>query len=292
MRYQFTRRMMLALVALLALGLCFDEVNAQQRRSRRSRRVTNPVSTRTIEPAVVPATPSTEPQIISTADQQTSEQQNTPEVSGQVPATTRRGTRRRASEPLEDDPDSMRRTVNDLSTQVTKLSDKLSQMEKQQRTLVDMERLSRAEVRAEALRTQLRDVVEKEGLMQARLEQIEFNLKPESIERSVTTYGSTRPEEARDARRNMLESDKVRTRAQLDLYATSRQRLETAIVNADLEVDKLRRRIEEADEVDAKTNRTDKTADDDADADDTEGTTTPSTTTNTPAPSTSTTTPP
>lgn len=273
MRAQITRRLMIAFVALLAIGL-LDDANAQQRRSRRSRRVTNPVSTRTTQAPVIPQTQTPEPQIISTADQQANEQNNTPEVSGQVPASSRRLNRKRAVE-SEDEADSMRRTVNELSTQVTKLSDKLTQMEQQQRTLVDMERLSRAEVRAEALRTQLRDVQEKEGQLQARLEQVEYNLKPENIDRSVSTYGSTRPEEAREARRTSLESEKVRTRSQLDLFATSRQRLETAIVNADLEVDKLRRRIEEADEATQKTDRANTT--EDTNADDTEGTTTPTT---------------
>lgn len=271
MRRQITRRIMIAFVVLLALGLCLDEASAQRRRTRRSRRVTNPVVTQPVMPATVPATQTIEPQIISTADQQAAEQGNASDISGQVPATSRRtNNRKRAVAEPETDEDAVRRTVNDLSNQVNKLSDKLSQMEENQRTLVDMERLSRAEQRAEALRTQLRDVVEKEGMLQARLEQIEFNLKPENIERSVTTYGSTHPEEARDARRNMLESDKVRTRTQLELYATSRQRLETAIINADLEVDKLRRRIEEATEPPTKL----KTTDTDANADDTEGTST------------------
>ena len=252
MRRQFTRRIMIVFVALLALGLCFDEASAQRRRTRRSRRATNPVATQTVTPA--PSTQATEPQIISTADQQASEQGGVSDINGQVPVSPRRTTSRKraaVTEP-EDDADSVRRTVNELSTQVTKLTDKLSQMEQQQRTLVDMERLSRAEVRAEALRTQLRDVQEKEGMLQARLEQIDYNLKPENIDRSVSTFGSTRPEEAREVRRSMLESDKTRTRAQLELYATSRQRLETAIINADLEVDKLRRRIEEADETQQK----------------------------------------
>jgi hypothetical protein len=271
---------MIVFVALLALGLCFDEASAQRRRTRRSRRVTNPVATQTVTPTIVPSTQATEPQIISTADQQASEQGSTPEISGQVQPSQRRATNRRraaVTEP-EDEADSMRRTVTELSTQVTKLSDKLSQMEQQQRTLVDMERLSRAEVRAEALRTQLRDVQEKEGMLQARMEQIEYNLKPENIDRSVSTFGSTRPEEAREVRRNMLESDKVRTRAQLDLYATSRQRLETAIINADLEVDKLRKRIEDADDAELKTQTPQKRDATEPETDETEGTTTTTTT--------------
>lgn len=270
----FTRRIMISLVALLALVLCFDDVSAQRRRARRSRRVTNPVATQPTTPPNVVSTQTTDPQIISTADQQASEQNDVPEVSGQVPARRRPSQTRRRASAAEEDEDSVRRTVNELSSQVTKLSDKLSQMEQQQRTLVDMERLSRAEVRAENLRTQLRDVQEKEGVLQARLEEIEYNLKPENIDRSVSTFGSTRPEDARATRRNMLENDKTRTRAQLDLYATSRQRLETAIVNADLEVDRLRKRLEDADESQLKTETPQQRDTDDDELDETEGTTT------------------
>jgi chromosome segregation ATPase len=236
---------MLVLVVLLTIGLCFDGASAQRKRNKRPRRVTNPVtSSTTVRPPVLPAT-QTDPQIISTADQQATEQNNTSDVNGQLPTDKRRTNRKRAADPVEDE-DSMRRTVNDLTNQVTKLSDKLTQMEQQQRTLVDLERLSRAEQRAEALRAQQRDVQEKEGNLSARMEQLEFDLKPENIERSVATFGSTHPEDARDARRRALESEQTRTRAQLDLLATSRQRLDTAIVNADMEVDKLRKRIEDA----------------------------------------------
>ncbi len=283
MRRSITRRIMIALVVLLAFGISLDEASAQQRRTRRSRRVTNPVASQPVVPPTTSSSQSAEPQIISTADQQGSEQGNALEVNGQVPARSRPVSRKRPAAEPETEEDSMRRTVNDLSNQVNRLSDKLSQMEENQRTLVDMERLSRAEQRAEALRTQQRDVLEKEGILQARLEQIEFNLKPENIERSVSTYGSTRPEEARDARRRGLESEKVRVQAQIELYATSRQRLETAIINADLEVDKLRRRIEEATEPPAKLGTpADINADDTEDTSTTRPTTVPPTSTNPP----------
>jgi chromosome segregation ATPase len=276
---------MIAFVVLLAVGLCFDEANAQRRRTRRSRRITNPVATRTVVPAIVPPTQTADPQIISTADQQASEQSDASEISGQVPASSRRTTRRRAAEP-EEDADSMRRTVNDLSTQVTKLSDKLSQMEQQQRTLVDLERLSRAEQRAESLRTQLRDIQEKEGTLQGRMEETEFNLRPDSIERAVSTYGSTRPEEARESRRRALENEKARLRSQIDLFATSRQQLESSIVKADLDVERLRQRLEDADESQTRTNTTT------SNADDTEGTSTTTPTTTTTPPATNNSTPP
>ena len=270
MRSQFARRLTLALAVVLAVGLCFDEADAQRRRTRRSRRVTNPVVV-TTQPIVTP-TPSTttDPQIISTAEQQAVE-----EEAGVAPPTpARRSTRRRAAETAAENEDSVRRTVNDLSAQVTKLSEKLTQMEQQQRTLVDLERLSRAEQRAEGLHAQLIGVQEKETNLTARLEQIEFDLRPENIERSVATYGSTRPEDARDARRRGLETERNLLSAQLDTIRSSRQRLEAAIVTADAEVDRLRRRIDEATEP-----RPDAAANGDTDA-----TTTTTTTTTTEEP--------
>lgn len=236
---RMARPLMLALVILLTFGLCFDEASAQRRRrTKRSRRATNPVVT---NPVPLPTT-QTDPQIISTAEDQAN-QDNSLDISGQIPADSRRTNRQRNTEPTEEE--SMRRTVNELSTQVTKLSDKLTQMEQQQRTLVDLERLSRAEQRAEGFRAQLREVQEKESNLTGRMDQIEFELRPESIDRAVAVNGSTRPEEAREARRRALESEKTRTRSQLDALQSSRPRLEAAIITADTEVDRLRKRIDE-----------------------------------------------
>lgn len=243
MRSQFARRLTFALAVVLAVGLCFEEAGAQRKRTRRSRRAANPVVT--TQPVVTPTPTTADPQIISTAEQQAIE-----EEAGVAPTTpARRSTRRRAAAPAEDeDSDTVRRTVNDLSTQVTKLSEKLSQMEQQQRTLVDLERLSRAEQRAEGLHAQLVGVQEKETNLTARLEQIEFDLRPENIERSVAAYGSTRPEDAREARRRGLETERNLLRAQLDTIRANRQRLESAIVTADAEVERLRKRIDDATE--------------------------------------------
>ncbi|HKC64642.1 MAG TPA: hypothetical protein VKB86_13460 [Pyrinomonadaceae bacterium] len=282
MRRQFARQIIFAIALVLSVSLCFAQASAQKRRNKRSRRVTNPV---TVTP-VQPTTTATEPQIISTADQQTNEQNNTPDASVQnnSRSTSRRRAAAVAAEP-ESEGDSMRRTVNDLSNQVTKLSDKLSQMEQQQRTLVDLERLSRAEQRAETLRAQLRDVQSKEADLEAHMEQVDFDLKPENIERSVAAYGSTHPEEARDARKRALENEKNRTKSQLDLMQTSRQRLESAIASADAEVESLRKRVDEA------TGETQTNAGSTENTNNTEGTTTEPTTPTTNNPPTSTTPP-
>src|SRR5207249_12034761 len=62
-------------------------------------------------------------------------------------------------------------TIRTLSSQVDKLTDKINQMEQSQRSLVDLERLSRAEQRSAQLHAELRDVQAKEADLQARSEE-------------------------------------------------------------------------------------------------------------------------
>jgi len=156
----------------------------------------------------------------------------------------------------EEDPEAMKKTIRTLSGQVDKLTNKINQMEESQRSLVDLERLSRAEGRSSALNTELRDVLAKQADLEARAEDIEFALRPENIERSTAGYGTTRPEELREQRRKQLENEKERVRKQLDQLAASRTRLEQAIATSDAEVERLRKKLDAADEAaiqDAKT---------------------------------------
>jgi predicted nucleic acid-binding Zn-ribbon protein len=126
---------------------------------------------------------------------------------------------------------------------VDRLNDKLTQMQQNDRTLIDMERLTRAEQRAESLRSQQVDVEGKLADLQSKLDQIEYQLRPENIDRAAG-YGTVHPEEARDARRRQLENERARVQSQIRILETSRVRLETALRTADEEVDSLRRKIE------------------------------------------------
>ncbi|MBD0326617.1 MAG: hypothetical protein ICV68_09305 [Pyrinomonadaceae bacterium] len=94
---------------------------------------------------------------------------------------------------------------------------------------------SGAQDAAAALRTQLSGVQAKEAELQARERQLDEDLRPENIERSLAGVGTTRPEELREQRRRQLESEKARVRSQLDQLAQSRKRLEAAIATADAE---------------------------------------------------------
>jgi DNA repair exonuclease SbcCD ATPase subunit len=173
--------------------------------------------------------------IISTADA-------TPADTEQTTGSTQPKTGKLPAKKNVNDAD-MQDTIKALSNQVDKLNDKLSQMQENDRSVIDMERLTRAEQRAEGLRTQQIDVESKLADLQARLEQTEYMLKPENIERA-SGFGTVHPEEAREARRRQLETEKKSMQAQIRILENSRARLETAVNTADAEVDALRRRLE------------------------------------------------
>ena len=222
----------ISVVVLLTLVCALSLIDASaQNRKRRTKRASRP-------PAAQPApssspdesTDPTDPRIVSTADQSV-----TP---------TKSRTRPSPSPTPVPETEQLRRTITDLSGQVDKLTDKLGQMEDQQRSLYDLERLSRAEQRAETFRSQLRDVQEKETDVQSQLDQLEFALQPEQIERTVAVYGTTRPEVAREQRKKQLENQLAKLKAQFDQLEQSRVRLETAVRNADTEVDRLQREID------------------------------------------------
>ncbi len=234
MHSKLGRQAACVVAVLLLVIFCFADASAQKRRTKKSRRVTNPVKTTAITTPASPAS-TNEPSIISTAD----ETQNDTGVA----TSGRRTNSRRASAP-EAEVDSTRSQVDKLSAQMGALTDKISQMEQQQRTLVDLERLTRAETRAETLRAQLRDVQAKESDLQARVEQLDYELQPSVIERTLAVTGSTRPEDLRELRRRQLESEKGRVQTQLNQLGTSRGRLETAIANADAEADRIRARVD------------------------------------------------
>ena len=82
-------------------------------------------------------------------------------------------------------------------------------------------------------RMQLSEVQVMKAEMQARGEQLEEDLKPENIERSLAGIGSTHPERLREQRRRQLEIARARLRVQLDELDLNQTRLETAIAEAD-----------------------------------------------------------
>ncbi|HYV24064.1 MAG TPA: hypothetical protein VE969_02415 [Pyrinomonadaceae bacterium] len=155
-----------------------------------------------------------------------------------------------------EDPNAMKKTIRGLSDQVDKLNQKLGQMEQSQQSMVDLERLSRAEQRSAQLRSELRDVQQKKGDLEAHLEDVEYALKPENIERATAGYGTTRPEDVREQRRKQLESERDRVRKQLAEFQASEDRLQQAIATSDAEVDRLQKKLDAADRSDIENAKT------------------------------------
>jgi DNA repair exonuclease SbcCD ATPase subunit len=238
MQNRFLRLSALLMSLAMLLSLCLVDASAQSRRKRRSRR-TKPAAARPVVTNPNIAAPGSEQaagdteKVISTADENQTETE---------PVTESPKPKKTTGKKTSSDGD-MQQTINQLSNQVNRLSDKLSQIQDNDRTLIDMERLTRAEQRAESLRAQQVDVESKLADLQSKQEQIDYQLRPENIERAAG-YGTLHPEDARDARRRQLEGERARALAQIKILETSRTRLETSVETADTEVDTLRRKIE------------------------------------------------
>ncbi|MEP6741709.1 MAG: hypothetical protein ABJB61_04355 [bacterium] len=231
MQSRSIRYIALLLAVLIGISVCSIETDAQRRRKRRVRRAPRPFVT---NPAI--ALPGSEQdgseRIISTADE-----------NGNPAESNEEGTPKKKS--TKSSEASMQQTIESLSNQVNRLNDKLTQMQENDRSLIDLERLSRAEQRAESVRAQMLDTESKLADLESRMDQVDYSLKPENIDRSMAGYGSVHPEDARDARRRQLENEKARLQAQITLLENSRTRLQASLATAETEVDTLRRRMDQ-----------------------------------------------
>jgi hypothetical protein len=81
----------------------------------------------------------------------------------------------------------------------------------------------------EKLRLELIEVQGNEDALRARAQQLEEDVKPDNIARSLAGIGSTKPEELREFRRRQLELEKKSVLLQLDAVSAKRVQLEGAI---------------------------------------------------------------
>ena len=93
------------------------------------------------------------------------------------------------------------------------------------------------EITASTLKQQLLDLESKETGLRIRLEELDEQLKPESIERELAGIGSTRPEELREHRRKLLTIERNGIRKQLNLLAEQHARTEADIAESESTTD-------------------------------------------------------
>lgn len=110
--------------------------------------------------------------------------------------------------------------------------------------LIDLEIAARLEARAEALRAKLLELQMQEIYLQACLDDLDYLLTPEGTQKALAFVGSPRPmDEHREALRIKVETEKVRVNKQLELIASSRERVDTSIREADAALERIRQRL-------------------------------------------------
>ena len=83
--------------------------------------------------------------------------------------------------------------------------------------------------RLDELKLKLIEAQTKEEMLRSRAAQLELELKPENIERSLAGIGSTKPEELREYRRRQLTIERDAVVGELKIVENQRGQLESAI---------------------------------------------------------------
>lgn len=227
-----TTAFLLLLVVLLAAQTSFAQ----------TKKKTKKTTTQTPQPV----TQQTQPEIISQADLYTNQNQQI--ITGNTEPQL-------VQEPVETttQPESFEEKIDKISTRMKEMNTRMKSLEKtkqseyddrQRRLLLNLDILTRAEQRAETLRKQLFDLIEKENQITTKLETIDYDSRPEMIERQTALVGSLRPEELRESRRKSLESEKRNLSKLLTDMQSTRLNLEQNVQKADLLVEKLRAVLE------------------------------------------------
>jgi len=145
----------------------------------------------------------------------------------------------------------LRKSVQTLNLRLSEISEKVLSRDAndggssnvQKSIALNLELLARAEQRAEMLRKQLIELIEKETSLRVRQVQIEEDMRPENIERSLNVIGTTRTTELRETRRRVFENERRGVESLLNQTLQSRRQLEEDVKQADTMVSRLRERL-------------------------------------------------
>jgi hypothetical protein len=146
----------------------------------------------------------------------------------------------------------LRRSLQGLSARLREIGERLSapggqpgeQLKGPQSSISqNLQLLTSVEQRAEVMRKQLIELIEKETVFRNRLTQIDEEMRPESIDRSLALVGTTRTTDLRDVRRRVLETERRGVESLLNQTAQPRARLEDEVRQADALVLRLRQRL-------------------------------------------------
>ena len=172
-----------------------------------------------------------------------------PQSQEQVPTPTPNGN---SLEAVANEMDLLRKSLQTLNARLREISEKLSASGSaagtsanaaQNRVAASLELLGKAEDRVGILRKQLLELIEKDTSYRSRLAQIDEDMRPENVERSLSGVGTTRTTELRDVRRRSLEIEKRGLESLVSVIGQSRPRLEEDLRQAESLVSKIRQRV-------------------------------------------------
>ena len=164
------------------------------------------------------------------------------------------------ADPVANEISLLRKSLQTLNTRLRDISEKMfgpdaartgarpgeAPDERQKRIAQNLDLLSRTEQRAEVMRKQLIELTEKETVFKNRLVQLDEDMRPDSIDRSVMivgSIGSTRTSDLRDTRRRVLDNERRGVESLYNQTSASRARLEEDVRQADALVARLRMRL-------------------------------------------------
>ena len=150
------------------------------------------------------------------------------------------------TQPRDDECEQLRKLVPQLRTEVARLRADVAKLEKYRQVDYLRDQLVKEEQRIEALQRELIDMGAKEMPLQARLDEIDAQLRPDRIEQSLAGVGSTKPEEQREAIQRQLSNEKRRIQTQLDQFRQNRTRIQASITSAEAAIPTIRQRLREA----------------------------------------------
>ena len=142
--------------------------------------------------------------------------------------------------------DQLRKNVQQLTAEVQRLRSRVALLEKDRLATTIQEQLEKEEQRGESLQLHLLEIADKEAPLQARLDQVNQQLKPEALAAIMAGVGSVHPEDAREEIRKRLANEKVRIQSQLDLFRQDRVRTQASLATTDAAILRLKQKLAEA----------------------------------------------
>lgn len=143
------------------------------------------------------------------------------------------------------DVEQMRASIKQLTTENERLRTKVADLERRLKNQSIRDRMTQEEQRAENLEEQLFAIAKEEANLQAQLDDVNEQLRPENIEQ-IQVLGSLRPEEVRESTRRKLSNKQSRIQSQLQLLQESRARIHSSISVTDMLIQNLRMQMQAA----------------------------------------------